>query len=92
MLDIHFEKENSRAAAYENQVKIGECDIVDMGGYWKIIHTEVDPDQGGRGIARRLVDAVVQAAKQEGVKIDPSGCSYADHVFEKEPNYQAIRK
>lgn len=60
---------------------IGECRY-SVGGTakWIISHTGVRPEYNGRGIARRLVECVIAAARERGVKIVPL-CSYAKHLM-----------
>jgi predicted GNAT family acetyltransferase len=52
-------------------------------------HTFVDPSLRGQGIARKLMDKVVEFAKEEGLKIKPT-CSYAVKVFPRYPEYEEL--
>lgn len=54
------------------------------------MHTGVDPAYGGQGIAGKLLELVVNAAKAEKVRIDPV-CSYAAHAFEKREDWKNLR-
>ena len=83
MIQIRFEKENTRAAAYDGTARIGVCTIKQMAAGWEIPHTEVDPAYGGQGIARKLVLCVAEQAEKEGVRIFPT-CSYAKKVLLEE--------
>ncbi len=47
-------------------------------------HTFVDPRRRGLGLARKLVDRVVEDARATGSKISPS-CIYVRRVFETSP-------
>ncbi|MBR0374027.1 MAG: N-acetyltransferase [Mogibacterium sp.] len=93
MIEIRFEKEALRAAAYDVQdsasVLVGTCTYEPDGPDWAIMHTNVDPAYGGQGIAGRLVAAVVDAARAEGVKVVPV-CSYAVRQFEKHAEYRDV--
>ena len=51
-----------------------------------ITHTEVPEAIGGRGIAARLVQAVVDFAQARGLKIDPR-CAYAEAWMRRHPGY-----
>ncbi|MDT0576733.1 GNAT family N-acetyltransferase [Croceicoccus sp. F390] len=53
-------------------------------------HTLVPPQIGGRGVAARLVDAIVADAKEQGFRIDPQ-CSYVEAAFRKHPEWADIR-
>ena len=75
-MNIVFEKERSRSAAYDGASCIGYAVIEERGGRWVIPHTEVDPAYGGQGIARRLIEEIIDEARREGRKIVPV-CSYA---------------
>ena len=75
-MNIVFEKERSRSAAYDGASCIGYAVIEERGGRWVIPHTEVDPAYRGQDIARRLIEEIIAAARREGRKIVPV-CSYA---------------
>ena len=83
MIQIRFEKEHTRAAAYDGTTLIGVCTIKQTADGWEIPHTEVDPAYGGQGIARKLVLCVAEQAKKEGVRVFPT-CSYAKKVLLEE--------
>ncbi|MEJ2865263.1 GNAT family N-acetyltransferase [Actinomycetospora flava] len=53
-----------------------------------LIHTEVDDAYAGRGLAGRLVRAVFDAARAEGVVLVPR-CPYAQQWLGKHPDYLA---
>ena len=48
----------------------------------EITHTIVSPSLQGQGIAKKLVEKVLQLAKEKGYKVTAS-CSYAKHYLEK---------
>ena len=77
---IMFEADAHRSAAYSGEILIGECDYEESEDGWVIYHTEVDPAFSGKGIAKRLVYAVVQEAEHDKKTIIPS-CSYAAKVL-----------
>lgn len=82
MIKILFEIENKRAAAYDNDVEIGECDFIENNGTWNIIHTGVNSKYQGQGIARKLVECVIKNAKEYNKKIIAE-CSYARKILDK---------
>lgn len=52
--------------------------------------TFVDSSQRGQGIARKLVDQLVEKSEKENFKIKPT-CSYVVDLFDKEPEtYSSI--
>ncbi len=79
-IEIRFEKENQRSAAYDGDLRIGLCEYEIENGNWVITHTETDPAYGGRGIAKKLVLCVKEAADAEKINIIPV-CSYAVKVL-----------
>jgi len=55
-----------------------------------IDHTFVPPAARGRDIAQRLVERVAADARVRGLKIIPQ-CSYADRLFKRRPDLEALR-
>lgn len=53
-------------------------------------HTIVAPDMRGKGIAAKLVDALIHDAREEGFKIMPT-CSYVAAQFERHPEWADLR-
>ena len=49
-------------------------------------HTLVPPEIGGRGVAAKLVEALVADARQHGFKVDPQ-CSYVAAAFKRHPDW-----
>lgn len=49
-------------------------------------HTYVPYQLRGKGIAGKLVEAALEYAKQNGLKIIPT-CSYVDAYFQRHPEY-----
>ncbi|MDD7941369.1 GNAT family N-acetyltransferase [Actinomycetospora lutea] len=53
-----------------------------------LIHTEVEPAYGGRGLGGRLVRGVFDAARAEGIALVPL-CEYAQRWVGLHPEYLA---
>ena len=53
-------------------------------------HTVVPPSIGGRGVAAKLVEAMVADARATGFKIDPR-CSYVDAMFRRHKAWADLR-
>ena len=53
-------------------------------------HTLVPPEIGGRGVAAKLVDALIADARKEGNKIVPQ-CSYVEAQFRRHPEWADLR-
>ena len=86
---IVFEEILDRSAAYDRGKQIGECDYDVSEGKWVISHTFVDPAYEGKGIARKLVLKVVEAARARNVRIIPA-CSYARRMLTESPDFQDV--
>ena len=82
MIEIIFDKEKNRAVVYNNTIQVGECDFLETEDYWNITHTEVNDEYQGQGIARKLVECIIENAKKENKKIIAE-CSYAKKILEK---------
>ena len=81
MIKISF-KEN-RSVAYDDDKQIGECDFIEEEDTWNIIHTEVNEAYQGQGIARKLVECIIESAKKCNRKL-VADCSYAKIVLERQ--------
>lgn len=77
---IVFEEVYSRSAAYDGDKRIGECDYQATEEGWVIFHTEVLPEYGKKGIAKRLVYRVTEEAEKRKISLIPT-CSYAVKVL-----------
>ena len=53
-------------------------------------HTLVPTEIGGRGVAGRLVQALIADAQAQGFKVVPE-CSYVAAAFEKHPEWADLR-
>ncbi len=83
MIKIVFNKEKNKSVAYDNNIQIGECDFEEIGGStWNIVHTEVDNSYQGQGIARKLVEIIIENAKINK-KTLTADCSYAKKIIDK---------
>jgi uncharacterized protein len=60
------------------------------GDVMTIMHTGVPEAIGGRGIAGALVQAAMDHARAEGLKVNPA-CSYSAAWMERHPDYHALR-
>ena len=49
-----------------------------------ILHTEVEPAFGGKGLGKQLVMAAVELARKDGLKIRLR-CPFAKRIFERDP-------
>jgi len=81
MIEIKFNEQSKKSIAYDDNVEIGECCYIENGDSWNIIHTEVSNLYQGQGIARKLVQCIVENAKKCNKNV-VAECSYAKKVIE----------
>ena len=80
MINIKFEE--NKSIAYDDSKQIGECNFIEKEDVWNIIHTEVDNKYQGKGVARKLVECIIENAKTQNKKII-ADCSYAKRILDK---------
>ena len=83
MINIKFLKNENRAVIYDEDIEIGECNFLENEGTWNIIHTIVDSKYQGQGLARKLVECIIQKAKEYNKELI-ADCSYARKVIQGE--------
>jgi predicted GNAT family acetyltransferase len=69
---------------------IGRLTWVERDGVHIADHTLVPPEIGGRGVAARLVEALIADARESGFKIEPM-CSYVAVAFKRHPEWEDLR-
>lgn len=69
----------------------GHLDWVARGkGVRVATHTLVPPPIGGRGVAAKLVEAMVADARDQGFRIVPA-CSYVEAMFRRNKEWAELR-
>ena len=81
MIKIEFLKEEHKAVIYDENNKLGECDFIESENTWNIIHTSVDSRYQGQGLARKLVECIIENSKKYNKNLI-ADCSYAKKVLE----------
>ena len=81
MINIKFLKDENRAVIYDEDTEIGECNFIEKENTWNIIHTGVDSKYQGQGLARKLVECIIENAKKYNKNLI-ADCSYAKKVIE----------
>ena len=74
---------------FDKDKKIGFISLVNKGDLIDAPHTEVDKEYGGQGIAGKLVDKLVDYARENNKKIIPT-CPYIKNKFEKDDKYKDV--
>lgn len=81
-------------AAVEGSSAIGRLTYVrrqtDLGDVLVAEHTLVPTEIGGRGVAGKLVDALIADARADHFRIEPQ-CSYVEAAFRKHPEWADLR-
>lgn len=65
---------------------VGRLTWTERNGVRHAEHTLVPPEIGGRGVAARLVEALIADARAEGFRIEPD-CSYVAAAFKRHPEW-----
>lgn len=85
--------DNKKKGSFEVQVdgeKMGELQyFVSSPGQITIHHTEVDEKLRGQHVGDKLVEAAVEFARAEGLKIVPT-CPFAKKVIDRTPKFQDV--
>lgn len=85
-----FERSMNRAALYdENNELVGESTFSASETTWIIDHTYVNDALRGNGYASKLVEKIIENAREANVKIVPL-CPYAKKEFAKHPEYSDV--
>ena len=82
MIKINFLKDESKAVAFDGETIVGLCEYIEMENVWNIVHTEVDNNYQGQGVARNLVECILENAPKYNKKV-VADCSYAQKIIEK---------
>jgi hypothetical protein len=91
-MEVKHDKRESKGIFYveENGERIANLLYVfSEKNVFAIEHTVVNPGNEGKGIARKLVEAAVDFARQYGYKIIPH-CPYAKKVLESSDSYKDV--
>ena len=87
MQEVKFKIDEEKKGSFfleEEGKRIGEMVFSITGDKMIIDHTEVLPAWEGKGLARKLVAAMVDHARANGLKVIPV-CPYTLAVFKKDP-------
>ncbi|MCH7627340.1 MAG: N-acetyltransferase [Proteobacteria bacterium] len=77
-------------ARVEGAEEIGRLTYKRKGDVLVADHTLVPEEIGGRGIAGKLVEALIEDARKFGWKIEPQ-CSYVAVAFKRHPEWADLR-
>jgi uncharacterized protein len=82
-IDVHH---NAAACRFEARVEglLCVCSYHLVDGVMRVYHTEVPPRLEGRGIAARIVRALLDHAEANGLEVEP-WCSYVRSYMKRHP-------
>ena len=94
MGEVQFEKKGHRGAFFiaGPEGRVAELTISSSqdGKVVMLDHTEVSGSLRGQGVARKLVEAAVQWARRDGIRL-VAVCPFAKAVFERQPALRDVR-
>ena len=80
MIRIEFDIKKNKSVAYDENTIVGVCEFINENDTWNIVHTEIDKNYQGQGIAKKLVECVIEEAKKNNKKLI-ADCSYAARII-----------
>ena len=89
MEEVKIEFKDNKSVAFIEDSEIGVCEFNVLDGKWIIVHTEVNSNYRGSGIAKKLLDRVVAEARNKNIKIIPK-CEYAIKVMVGKNEYSDV--
>ena len=82
------EKGHGAFFSMDGEEQLGEMVISVSGGILTVYHTEVAPSAEGKGFAKKLLVAMVDYARKNGLKVIPL-CPYVHAQFKRHPQEYA---
>ncbi|GFH40902.1 GNAT family N-acetyltransferase [Lactococcus insecticola] len=88
MADYSFQDQGDQIVLIDEktQQQAGEIAFMEAEDTLIVVHTGVNPDHRGQGLAEQLVFQVVEKARREGKKIFPI-CPFARKEFDQKAEY-----
>ena len=72
----------------DSDKQIGEMELAIVGNTLTVFHTEVEPGQESKGLAKLLLDAMVAYARGKNLEVIPL-CPYVHAQFKRHPKEYA---
>ncbi len=82
---VHQNPALHRFEIYLDGDLIGVCDYTQTGNRLSFTHTEIEPEHGGKGYAKLLVETALNDAATQGLEVAPY-CSYIRKVIAEQPD------
>lgn len=96
-MEINFEQiqvtHNTAENRFETWIdeKLSKLDYIQDGRNFVITHVGVHPELRGQGVAGRIVQAGLEYAKENSLRVVPM-CSYAAAYIRRHPEYAELTK
>jgi len=94
-MKVDFEKlnvtHNEAESTFEVQIdgRLSKLDYMRDGRNFVIMHVGVHPDFRGQGLAGRIMEASLEYARQNSLRVIPM-CSYAASYIRRNPQYAEL--
>ena len=91
MDDVILELNDKQKGAFlirENNQQLGEMVVSISGTNLTVYHTEVAPEAEGKGLAKKMLQAMVSYARERKLKVIPL-CPYVHAQFKRHPQEYA---
>jgi uncharacterized protein len=82
--------ERSRFEILLDERAVGFADYSVRDGVMTMPHTVVEPAYGGRGLGGTLVQAALDSAREQGLRVRPI-CSFVAAFIDDHPDYAELR-
>lgn len=89
MIEMDYQTSEKRSLTIDSNKAVGKCTYSDANGSWVINHTFVLPEYEEQGIAKRLVEKLMDHVRQEKGKVSAT-CPYAVALFKKSRDYDDV--
>ena len=91
MQDVRFKKEGTGKCLFyimDNEEQLGEMEVTISNTEITVYHTEVDPKEEGKGLAKKLLETMVGYARKNALQVVPL-CPYVLEQFKRHPQEYA---
>lgn len=83
---VRDDAEHDRYEVLQDGMLAGFAQYRKRGGLIAFVHTEIDPEQGGKGLGTALIEGALDDARAQGLDVLPF-CPFVRAYIEKHPDY-----
>ena len=88
-MEVRHDQQGSRYQLLLEDRVAGVADYRDTGGVLVFHHTEIDPEQRGRGLGQALVRGALDEVRRDGRTI-VARCPFVAHFVDEHPEYRDL--